>query len=206
MSTMGQIRPHQHHASSLPSGRTRPMSFNTTMENKLNIWCMNQWWEARVEIFHVERYKWYNFNFLVHVYLIFNRAGVIKFFDVKRWLQRQWMKEICCTEHFKWRCTHAQGHAWDAKQIASVYPNLYEKSLSLHWRHNDHDGVSNHQPHGCLLVYSGVDQRKHQSSASLAFVRGIHWDRWIPRTNGQWRGKCFHLMKSSCAEKLFPCV
>ena len=20
----------------------------------------------------------------------------------------------------------------------------------LHWRHNDHDGVSNHQPHGCL--------------------------------------------------------
>ena len=23
-------------------------------------------------------------------------------------------------------------------------------------------------------VYSGVDQRKHQSSASLVFVRGIH--------------------------------
>ena len=28
-------------------------------------------------------------------------------------------------------------------------------------------------------VYSGADQRKRQSSASLAFVRGI------PRTNGQ---------------------
>ena len=24
-------------------------------------------------------------------------------------------------------------------------------------------------------LYSGADQRKHQSSASLAFVRGIHW-------------------------------
>ena len=24
------------------------------------------------------------------------------------------------------------------------------------------------------MVYSGADQRKHQSSASLAFVRGIH--------------------------------
>ena len=47
------------------------------------------------------------------------------------------------------------------------------------------------------IVYSGADQRKHQSSASLAFVRGIHRDRWIPRTNGQWRGKCFHLMTSS---------
>ena len=23
--------------------------------------------------------------------------------------------------------------------------------IPLHWRHNDHDGVSNHQPHGCLL-------------------------------------------------------
>ena len=23
--------------------------------------------------------------------------------------------------------------------------------VSLHWRHNDHDRVSNHQPHGCLL-------------------------------------------------------
>ena len=32
-----------------------------------------------------------------------------------------------------------------------------------------------------LTVYSGADHRKHQSSASLAFVRGIHRDRWIPR-------------------------
>ena len=28
------------------------------------------------------------------------------------------------------------------------------------------------------IVHSATDQRKHQSSASLAFVRGI--DRWIP--------------------------
>ena len=32
-------------------------------------------------------------------------------------------------------------------------------------------------------VYSGANQRKHQSSASLAFVQGLH--RWIPCTNGQ---------------------
>ena len=47
-------------------------------------------------------------------------------------------------------------------------------------------------------VYSDADQGKHQSSASLAFVWGIHRDRWIPRTKGQLRGKCFHLMTSSC--------
>ena len=46
-------------------------------------------------------------------------------------------------------------------------------------------------------VYSDADQRKHQSSASLAFVWGIHRDRWIPRTKGQLRRKCFHLMTSS---------
>ena len=37
------------------------------------------------------------------------------------------------------------------------------------------------------IVNSDADQRKHQSC-----------DRWIPRTNGQLRGKCFHLMTSSC--------
>ena len=47
-------------------------------------------------------------------------------------------------------------------------------------------------------LYSDADQRKHQSSASLAFVWGIHRDRWIPRTKGELRGKCFHLMTSSC--------
>ena len=47
------------------------------------------------------------------------------------------------------------------------------------------------------IVYSDPDQRKLQSSASLAFVWGIHRDRWIPRTKGQLRGKCFHLMTSS---------
>ena len=33
-------------------------------------------------------------------------------------------------------------------------------------------------------VYSGVDQRKHQISASLAFVRGIH--RWPVNTPHKW--------------------
>ena len=47
-------------------------------------------------------------------------------------------------------------------------------------------------------VYSGADPKKYQSTASLAFVREITEDRWMPRTNGQLRGKCFHLMTSSC--------
>ena len=31
----------------------------------------------------------------------------------------------------------------------------------------------------------GTDQRKHQSSASQAFVREFTGDRWIPHTKGQ---------------------
>ena len=53
-------------------------------------------------------------------------------------------------------------------------------------------------------INSDADQRKHQSSALLAFVWGIHRDQWIPRTKGQLRGKCFHLMSSSWKES--PCV
>ena len=35
-------------------------------------------------------------------------------------------------------------------------------------------------------VYSDADQNKHQSSASLAFVWGIHRGRWIPRTKASY--------------------
>ena len=51
----------------------------------------------------------------------------------------------------------------------------HNKTMSLLWCHNGHDGISNHQPCHCLLNRSDVDQRKHQSSTSLAFVWGIHW-------------------------------
>ena len=28
---------------------------------------------------------------------------------------------------------------------------VYKKEISLQWRHNGHESVSNHQPHNCLL-------------------------------------------------------
>ena len=76
--------------------------------------------------------------------------------------------------------------------------------FSLRWRHNDHAGVSNHQPHGCLL--NRLFRRKSKKTSKLR-VTGLlcgkfTGDRWISRTNGQLRGKCFHLMTSSCATLL----
>ena len=59
--------------------------------------------------------------------------------------------------------------------LDGTYHWWYWDPFPLQWRHNMHDSVSNHQPHHCLL--NGLfrrDQRKHQRSASLAFVWGIH--------------------------------
>ena len=52
-------------------------------------------------------------------------------------------------------------------QTASVW--------SLQWRHNERGGVSNHPHLDCLsTLSSSADQRKYQSSTSLAFARAIH--------------------------------
>ena len=54
--------------------------------------------------------------------------------------------------------------------------------LSLHsplqWRHNERHGNSNHRRRHCLLNFwfRRIWKKKHQGSASLGFVRGIH--RW----------------------------
>ena len=57
---------------------------------------------------------------------------------------------------------------------------------ALRWRHNDHDGASNHQPRGCLLNrLFGRRSKKTSKLRVMVFVRGIHRDRWIPRTKGQ---------------------
>ena len=69
----------------------------------------------------------------------------------------------------------------------------------LRWRHNGRDSVSNHQTRDCLL--NRLFRRRWKNIKAPR-----HWplcgeftgDRWIPRTNGQLRGKCFHLMTSSC--------
>ena len=52
----------------------------------------------------------------------------------------------------------------------------------------------------CSTVYWGADQRKHQSSASLAFTRGIH--RWPVDSPHKWpvTRKSFHFMTSSCVK------
>ena len=52
---------------------------------------------------------------------------------------------------------------------------VYSQFVTLQGRHNGRESVSNYQPHDCLLSrLFRRRSRKYQSSASLAFVRGIH--------------------------------
>ena len=58
---------------------------------------------------------------------------------------------------------------------------------------NERNDVSNHQPRDCLLNRLFKAQlRQHQSSASLAFVRGIH----------RWPGNSSY--KGPVTRKMFP--
>ena len=73
----------------------------------------------------------------------------------------------------------------------------------LQWRHDECYGVSNCQPHDCLFNRSFKAQIKENIKAPRhhPLWEEFTGDRWIPRTKGQQRGICFHVMTSSCCVK-----
>ena len=76
-----------------------------------------------------------------------------------------------------------------------IHPDVIWKKLSRPLYHVHFTLIHTNSRH--KTVYSDADQRKHQSSASLAFVRGSH--RWPVNSPHKWpvTQKCFHLMMSS---------
>ena len=69
--------------------------------------------------------------------------------------------------------------------------------ISLQWRHNDHDGVSNHQPHGCSL--NRLFRRRSKKTSKLR-VTDLCVGNSPGPVNSPHKGpvtrKCFHLMTS----------
>ena len=81
------------------------------------------------------------------------------------WIQRTVLKN-----------TFSKANAWIALVIILVdVDTSSSNSISLQWRHNERDDVPNHRRF-YATVCSGEGERKRQSSALLAFVRGIY--RW----------------------------
>ena len=100
-----------------------------------------------------------------------------------------------------WR--HSDGFKCVYCKITCGSSDVMQQGEPSHWHYNDviMSAIAsqiNGVPIVCSTVCSSAVQSKHQSSASLTFVKGIHW--WpvdypnkVPET-----GKCFHLMASSC--------
>ena len=71
--------------------------------------------------------------------------------------------------------------------------------ITLRWRHNGCNSVSNHQPRDCLL--SRLFRRRSKKTWKLRVTGlcvGNSPGLVNSRTKGQLHGKCFHLMTSSC--------
>ena len=121
--------------------------------------------------------------------------------------------ELCATQS----CFTISKHISDGLSVVQCLGPAIKAVFSLRWRHNEHDGVSNHQHHGCLL--NRLFRRRSKKTTKLRVtglcvgnspgpVNSPHkgpvtrkmfpFDDVIMRTKGQLRGKCFHLMTSSC--------
>ena len=59
---------------------------------------------------------------------------------------------------------------------------LFNTLTKLQWRHNEHDGVSNHQPHDCLFNRLLKAHPKEDIKAPR------HWTLWGELTGDRWRG------------------
>ena len=80
-----------------------------------------------------------------------------------------WAKTRDAGDSRRYRANISSNHVWNM-QLVSLYIQIWLSFKPLQWRHNKRDDVSNYRRLDCLHS----PQRNHQSSASLAFVRGIH--------------------------------
>ena len=88
--------------------------------------------------------------YITHLSIDINR-------DQSRNAPSQWESSLQCNDVYHWLCAYLE---WSLHQsnvrvlrgFAVLLAELpYFLLRTLRWRHNDHGGVSNHQPHGCLL-------------------------------------------------------
>ena len=140
-------------------------------------------------------------------WIVANCFVILIFFDhltVVQWLmdkneERTWSKQpIFCRRHFQINLL-----VW--KLLWCYFNSNFNEKCSngpIHYDDVIMSAIAS-QITSLTIVYSIVYSDKENIKAPR------HWplcgeftgDRWIPRTNGKLRGKCFHLMTSSCNKK-----
>ena len=101
---------------------------------------------------------------------------MIQFRDTYRhnWDQQVYSTSKLDTVFLKFLCGQIIS---DTYRDAIFFPSFF---VSLEWRHNEHDGVSNHQPHDCLLNRFF----KAQINENMKVPR--HWPLWVEFTVDRW--------------------
>ena len=96
---------------------------------------------------------------------------------------------------FTWQTTQQQ-YRWFTHHFSNIYHNIQSRGLEASHYNDVIMGAIAYQITSRTIVYSivysGADKRKHESSASQAFVRGIH------------RGPVISLQKWPVTRKMFP--
>ena len=76
--------------------------------------------------------------------------------------------EIQC---IKWRATLSNNHIFQPTVCSEQFSIT---NITLRWRHNDRDGVWNHQPHDCLL--NRLFRRKSKKTSKLRVTGLCAWN------------------------------
>ena len=79
-------------------------------------------------------------------------TGIVPYGQWGDWIRNTWCKNASCGNN-----TYLASlfYGWAVSALMTSWQgSVFRFSVirfTLHWRHDDHDGVSNHQPHDCLL-------------------------------------------------------
>ena len=129
-------------------------------------------------------------------------------------------KVVLETDHFKWKITKTTlitDYESDTCRLSyTLCTSKFGSCATTHYNDVTMKAIASQMTSLAIVystVYSDADQRKHQSSASLAFVRGIH--RWPVNSPHKWPVtrktfpfddvvmKCFERSKT-CRNKILP--
>ena len=115
--------------------------------------------------------------------------------------------------HYKHKITYRGMKRFSENAFRMIWTNMFPLKQDL-WTHRFHAWNKQWEKHkemcGVAHLDTAVSRLFTQQFIQAEIKENIkaprHWplwgeftgDRWIPHTKGQWRGKCFHLMTSSC--------
>ena len=75
---------------------------------------------------------------------------------------------VCSAEPSSWRIGRLASVWSTCVWMRPWYHSFLRKGSALQWRHNDHNGVSNHQPHDCLL--NRLFMRRSRKTSKLRVI------------------------------------